>query len=241
MSTPTIDLDAARRILKVADQGLTSGLGLPEPGLTCAEGAIAIALGLPFSDEPVCTHRCALPITLNDSSWSSEKARAEGMRPLLVMQLGTAQWNIEQERSFASAVALGTVRRVLPQALDAVGLEDHANKCRKVESLKAAVEVTNRATPAFEQRNSEFLRSPVKSAARAVLYATKKGSGLTRATIEAGFTAQAAHRICRDPSSSSPDKLLLDAVAVWVAAFRKVGSTGVKLWDRIVVEESQAT
>jgi hypothetical protein len=49
-------------------------------------------MGLPHSDEPPCVSPAIrqLKIQLNDSAWSSDKARGAGMRRLALAQLGSA-------------------------------------------------------------------------------------------------------------------------------------------------------
>src|SRR5690606_3907247 len=68
---------------------------------------------------------------LNDARWSSDAARAAGMRKLAVAQLGSE--HIDQQ-AFANIVAEQTIRRIVPIALRAAAKvnPDHA------ESLEAA-------------------------------------------------------------------------------------------------------
>src|SRR6202042_692936 len=69
----------AEKVLAVVDAGLTNGLGVAEPGKMCVEAAVCYALGLPHGDDPACVSRAlrSLKIRLNDSAWSSDKARAK--------------------------------------------------------------------------------------------------------------------------------------------------------------------
>ena len=80
-----------QKVIETVDAGLCSGVGYPEPGHMCVEAAVCYALGLPHGDEPICVSPAirALKIRLNDSAWSSNMARASGMRKLAVLQLGT--------------------------------------------------------------------------------------------------------------------------------------------------------
>ena len=80
-----------RKLLGVLDHGLVKGLGEREPGKFCVEAAVCYALDLPHGDDPGCVANSVrqLKIRLNDSHWSSNKARAEGLRRLAVIQLGT--------------------------------------------------------------------------------------------------------------------------------------------------------
>src|SRR5438477_2282575 len=84
-------IEEARRVLAVVDAGLINGLGVAEPGKLCVEAAICLALGLPHGDDPGCVEPAvrAFKIRLNDSRWSSNGARAKGLRALAVAQLGS--------------------------------------------------------------------------------------------------------------------------------------------------------
>lgn len=66
-----------KKIHKLIDHGLSSGLGSPEPGKMCVEAVVCYAMGLPHSDDPGCVDPAvrSLKIVLNDSNWSSNQAR----------------------------------------------------------------------------------------------------------------------------------------------------------------------
>lgn len=86
-----ITKEKAERVFELVDKGLTNGLGNPEPGKMCIEAAICYAFGEDHGDAPLCVSRAVrtFAIYLNDSKWSSKKARAKGMRGLAVAQLGS--------------------------------------------------------------------------------------------------------------------------------------------------------
>src|SRR5215468_4258203 len=105
------------KLLNVVDAGLVKGLGNPEPGQMCVEAAVCYALGLPHGDNPYCiapTLR-SLKIRLNDSSWSSDQARAKGLRRLAVAQLGSA--NVLNESEFRRRIVDHALRKSVPRAL----------------------------------------------------------------------------------------------------------------------------
>jgi hypothetical protein len=107
------------KIHSLLDQGLVNGLGQPEPGKMCVEAAISYALGLDHGDDPGCVMESLrrLKVRLNDSGrWTSNKARAEGLRRLAIAQLGSKGMD---ERDFAKRVATMTIRTVVPSALRA--------------------------------------------------------------------------------------------------------------------------
>ena len=86
-----INESVARKCLSVIDAGLIRGLGTPQPGRMCVEAAINFALDRPHGDDPGCVSMSLrrLKIRLNDSKWSSNKARARGLRRLALAQLGS--------------------------------------------------------------------------------------------------------------------------------------------------------
>src|SRR6187200_3736661 len=86
-----INENVARKVIEVVDAGLVSGVGNPVPGQMFVEAAVCYAMGLPHGDDPytVSTVLRALKIRLNDSTWSSARSRATGLRRLAVAQLGS--------------------------------------------------------------------------------------------------------------------------------------------------------
>src|ERR1051326_3385041 len=84
--TPTKDI--ARKVLEIVDHGLTNGKGEPIPGKMCVEAAVCFALGLPHGDNPPCVGEAvrSFKIALNDCEWTSDTARAKGLRKIAVAQ-----------------------------------------------------------------------------------------------------------------------------------------------------------
>lgn len=80
---------------ELLSHGLSSGLGVPEKGKMCVEAAICFALGEPHNDKPSCvgSEVRLCKIALNDCNWSSNEARAKGMRDLSIAQLGSIELN----------------------------------------------------------------------------------------------------------------------------------------------------
>jgi hypothetical protein len=109
----------ARKVLTTIDAGLVAGKGVPTPGQMCVEAAVCYALGLPHGDNPECVAPAlrALKIRLNDSRWSSTVARAQGLRRLGLIQLGSAGHLDEEE--FARRCARLAIQTSVPQALRA--------------------------------------------------------------------------------------------------------------------------
>jgi hypothetical protein len=125
--------ELAAKVLEIVDQGLVKGVGVPEPGKLCVEAAVVYAMGLPHGDDPSCVAPGLrrLKIGLNDSDWSSNEARAKGLRRLAIAQLGSA--GALDEKEFARRCADLAIRSCVPAALRA------AAKIQKAEKHRAAL------------------------------------------------------------------------------------------------------
>jgi len=87
----TITEPLVRKLLATVDVGLVKGLGSPEPGKMCVEAAVSYALDEKHSAVPSCVGSVVRvgKVVLNDSAWSSNMARARGMRKVAIAQLGS--------------------------------------------------------------------------------------------------------------------------------------------------------
>ena len=114
-----ITREIAAKVVAVVDAGLVQGQGRPVPGQMCVEAAVCFALGLPHGDDPACVSPALrrLKIGLNDRAWSSNAARAKGLRRLAVAQLGSA--GVLDDREFMRRVAEMTIRKAVPIGLRA--------------------------------------------------------------------------------------------------------------------------
>lgn len=132
-----ISLASVIKLLKTVDEGLCSGVGEPQPGQMCVEAAVCYALDLPHGDEPNCVGwavRKAM-ISINDGKWSSDEARAKGLRKLAVAQLGSD--TIDQRR-FSELYALKAIQQLSP-LLFSEGMEQEVRACSRATSLEDAV------------------------------------------------------------------------------------------------------
>ena len=136
----TITKKHIAKINSLLDAGLSSGLGKPKPGQMCVEAAICYALDLPHSDDPGCVMGGLrrLKILLNDSRWSSNKARAEGLRRLAIAQLGSK--GEVDEREFAKRVARLAIQTCVPAALRAAARRLTGGHPTKLLALAAKCE-----------------------------------------------------------------------------------------------------
>ena len=135
----TLTKAKAKKVLDMVDKGLWKGMGVPIPGKMCIESAVCFAMGLPHGDQPPCVSPIIrkLAICLNDADWSSNAARAQGMRRLAIAQLGTA--DAIDDREFAKKVVTISIQKMVPRALlNAAGI--HPDKKHKQVLEKAAQE-----------------------------------------------------------------------------------------------------
>jgi hypothetical protein len=151
MQTAEITKEVAEKVLTTVDAGLVSGMGVPKPGKMCVEAAVCYALGLPHGDDPGCVAPSlrSLKIRLNDSNWSSNEARAKGLRRLALAQLGSK--DVLDEKEFVRRLVDYALRVSTPKALrstaSAIKDEKHkaalieaANRCEKEATREAALE-----------------------------------------------------------------------------------------------------
>lgn len=145
------------KLNQILDAGLVSGLGNRAPGEFCVEAAVCYALDLPHGDDPGCVSPAlrACKIRLNDSSWSSNKARAVGLRKLAIAQLGSK--GILDDKKFAERLAVVTVQLLLPRALRRAGLEAAALQCEAATDLKSAAAAASAAWSAAAELADEEL------------------------------------------------------------------------------------
>jgi hypothetical protein len=130
-----ITREAAAKVLQIVDAGLISGGGKKAiAGQVCVEQAVCMGLGLPHSDNPSCVAPAirSLKIRLNDSSWSSNQARAKGLRRLALAQLGSRDQLAEKE--FVRRVVDIALRKSCPQALRSA-----ATACRNKNHVAALI------------------------------------------------------------------------------------------------------
>ena len=115
--------ELAQKVRDTVDAGLVRGMGKPVPGQMCVEAAVNYAMGLPHGDTPSCVGSAVrrFKIALNDSkAWTSDTARAKGLRRAAIAQLGSSE--IDQV-DFAKALALETIRQIVPIALRNAGIQ----------------------------------------------------------------------------------------------------------------------
>jgi len=99
MQPTTITAAHVTAICDLSQGGLCSGKGSAiKPGTFCVQQLISRIFDDSSSDAPSCVNYAvrSFGIVLNDASWSSDQARANGLRKFAVAELGTADWTREQ-------------------------------------------------------------------------------------------------------------------------------------------------
>ena len=198
-----INRELAAKVLEIVDHGLTNGLGEQKNGELCVEAAVCYAMGLPHGDEPPCVSPAVrtLKIRLNDSAWSSNTARASGMRRLAIAQLGTAgQLN---DIEFVEAVAAMTIQKIVPRAFrNAARI---AGKVMRVLLEEWAITIENEPTP--ENCNKAKIAVIEENAAAAAdAYAAAAADAAAAAGAAAAYAAAAADAAA--DSAAATDKEL---------------------------------
>ena len=208
----------ARKVLELVDAGLTSGLGKPEPGQMCIMAAINYALGLPHGDNPAtCVGSAvrAFDITINDASWSSNDARAKGMRREAIAKLGS---NTLDQVEFSKKLTLKVIQRILPQTLRIAGLESHAVACEQAKTLEEGGIAARAAADAAAYAAARAARAAAARAADA-------------AADAAAYAARAA------AAYAARDEILTLTCELAVEVLIEMKSPGVKWLDLCNTEE----
>jgi hypothetical protein len=235
----TITQGVVDKINELLDHGLPAGLGEAKPGKMCVEAAISYALGLKHSDDPGCVIEPLrqLKIRLNDTArWTSNKARAEGLRRLAIAQLGSK--GTVDPIDFVKRVATMTIRTVVPSALRSVAkvcLGEHpakllawALKCEQEpteanarEAQKTAAYAASAASASATYAAAYASASDASAAAAsadAAAYAAAAVSAAASAAYAASATYAAAYASASDASAASAASADAAAYAAYAAA-----------------------
>jgi len=185
VSAPTFDRAVYDRLLA---RGLPSGLGDTEHA--CIMACLNLACGGTLTD--AAESPCVLPaaaryaIRLNDASWSSEMARADGLRDLGLALLGTAHLD---RKVFLSTLTQATIREVVPVFLRRAGLEEPAKRCEVEGTAEAARWARSAADAAAAAYADAAAAAAYADAAAAAAYAAADAD----AAAAAAYAAYAAY------------------------------------------------
>ena len=228
---PTKEL--AQKVRDTVDAGLSMGKGNPIPGQMCVEAAVNYAMGLPHGDDPSCVGRAVrnFKITLNDSQgWTSNAARAKGLRRVAIAQLGSDKLD---QVEFSEALALETIRQILPIALRVVGVH-HPRLATEFEALSRVCET---ATDLAEARQSD--KTAANAAARAdgaAVEAAHAASIHAAANSTANYAANTASAAAS--AHADPDKILTLSAEIAVQILIKMGCQGCAWLDLVPLDKN---
>ena len=197
--------------------GICAGLGKPIPGEMCIEALICYAKGAEHSDTPTCVHHVirTLVISLNDANWSSNQARAQGLKRLAIAQLGTVD-NFDSEL-FSKRVALHAVSVLTPIALRVAAkihpeekhkneLEKHADILSKIVSLDNAADAARAAVwAAWAAAAVDTADAAARAAAQAAAWAAvDTADAAARAAADEARAARAAAQAAAWAADTAP-------------------------------------
>lgn len=113
-----VTLEVAKKIVALANKGVTSGLGTPQPGKMCIEAVVCYALGEGHNDAPSCVQHDVrdFKIDLNDTvGWLTNMSRGRGLKRLGLAQLGSE--GVINGREFNAEVLRLILCKYVPQDL----------------------------------------------------------------------------------------------------------------------------
>jgi hypothetical protein len=185
-------------------------------------------------------------IRLNDAKWSSNKARAVGMRRLAIAQLGTNDPSFDEKR-FVEVLVEQTIRQIVPHALRVAGktakdehkalLEEAAVRCER-DGDSEAVRNAKKADAAYA-----YTGCAASAAAYAAAYAAYAGyadDADAASEAAAAYASYAATKYADAAAfcASAADGIALNMSAdIGVQALRAAGAHGIKLMDQLIPSE----
>ena len=216
-----ITKELATKVLSIVDAGLIMGVGVAEPGKMCVEAAVCYALGEPHGDKPTCVGPAVrnFKIRLNDSRWSSDTARAKGLRRIAIAQLGS---NEIDQLEFAKRVTLGAIREILPDVLRKRWPE-HADACAKAETLE-------------EGRKAAYAAAAAAYAdadAAAYAYADADADADAAYASAAATAAYAAYAADAYAAADAADRVLTQAAEIGVRVLIELNSPGAQFLEGV--------
>jgi len=232
LTKPTLKI--AKKVLDTVDAGLCSGKGKPIPGQMCVEAAVCYAYGLPHSDQPPCVSPAlrSFKIALNDKPWSSDAARANGLRRISIAQLGS---NKMDDKEFTKRLSEEFIRVFVTQALRSAAkanpkhadkLEACARACEMTGSRQAALDGKEAAYAADAAYAAAYAAYAAAYAAKAAAYAAEAAAYAAEAAAYAADAAYAAYAANRDATYTL-------AAECCIEILRDMKQPGVKLMDRL--------
>jgi hypothetical protein len=225
--------EIARRVLSTVDAGLCAGVGEPQPGKMCVMAAINYALGREHGDNPeTCVGFAvrAFDIKLNDADWSSNAARAKGMRAEAIAKLGSNNLN---QQEFAKRLAIKTVNVLLPVTLRALialipshadVLEISARTCETATDTRAAESAASAAESAARSAAWSAAWSAARSAAESVESAAESAARSAEGAASAAESAARSAAWSAVSAASAAESAARSAASAAESAARSAAS-----------------
>jgi hypothetical protein len=171
----------------------------------CVRELRCLALGLPEwtdlpdGDSPT-DSACQV---LNDACWMSDQDRTDACLPLALLT------ESEAPAGWVDQYILRTIREILPTALRAAGLEDHAVACESAKDLDAARKAAKDLDAA--RKAAKDAAFAAKDAAFAAKDAALAADSTAMAAYYAAYAARYSARASKDP-----DAVLRKAVQILI-------------------------
>jgi hypothetical protein len=157
----------AKRLIEIVPCGLSKGLGVPKLGHMCVEAAVCYAMGMPHDDSPDCVGDAVrrAKIFLNDSNWSSDQARADGLLKISIAQLGSK--DIDQ-LEFATKYVIKTVNKLISKLFSQILPDFDTSELSNAETLEDCIAAASAARAAASTASvaARYAAGDVVSAAR---------------------------------------------------------------------------
>ena len=153
--------EIASKVKETIDCGLSSGMGNPVPGEMCIEAAVCYAYGLPHSDNPPCVGSSVrgFKIRLNDANWSSNQARAKGMRAIGIAQLNS---NVLDQIEFSTKITLKIINKITANLANG----ELKEKLSKVDNIPDSIILCEQLAAEYAESAAEYAKSAAESAAK---------------------------------------------------------------------------
>jgi hypothetical protein len=203
----------------ILEKGLSYGLG-ERGSQVCIEAAICQTLGLPHGDDPGCVAASvrSFKIALNDSMWSSSKARAAGLHDLGLAQLGSK--GVVSGEAFCKILAERTIRELIPALFreafpDNKACLEAAKRCEDEGTEEAARDANKTASAA--------------DAANMAAYAADAANMAAYAANAANYANYAANYAADAANYAAADKWLLMSAKIALETLKQLNSPGVAL------------
>jgi len=209
---PVLDKVLVNKLIGVVRKGLSCGLGEAKPGKMCVEAAVCYAYGLPHNDNPPCVGNAvrAFKIQLNDSTWTSPKARAKGMIELSIAQLNS---NTIDQKVFSEELMLAAIRTRGAEIAKKYDLTEIAKTLKTAKTFTEVYDMLITVRDTAEDEKKEFMQ-------KLICGCTSSVTGKADYVADAYAQLQGQHR--------RTNVYLIEAAQLCLKILKKMKSPGCK-------------